>query len=214
MSETESRTLGALLFPGFELLDLYGPLEMFGSIGPELRIATVAEQPGPVRSTPGVETVAAHGYGDCPALDVLLVPGGIGTIQQSQNEACLDFLRRKAGEAECTLSVCSGSQLLAAAGLLDGRKATSNKLFFDLVTAGAEKVDWIREARWVEDGPFVTSSGVSAGTDASLAVIERLFGPERAQRIAVYTEYEWQRDPSRDPFAKYLNQGNVAELGS
>ena len=109
------------------------------------------------------------------------------------------------------MSVCSGSALLARAGVLDGRRATSNKMFFDLARGQSEKVDWVTEARWVEDGPFVTSSGVSAGTDMALAVIERLYGRERAEQVAILTEYEWQRDADRDPFAKYLNR--AAELG-
>ena len=79
MSETKVRTLGAILYPGFELLDLYGPLEMFGSVGPELEIATVAESAGPVASTQGPKTVADYGFGDCPPLDLVLLPGGIGT---------------------------------------------------------------------------------------------------------------------------------------
>ena len=70
------RTLGAVLYPGFELLDLYGPLEMFGSLEKEIRVVTVAEQKGPVASTPGVETVARHDFADCPPLDLILLPGG------------------------------------------------------------------------------------------------------------------------------------------
>lgn len=207
-----ARTLGAVLYPQFELLDLYGPLEMFGCLGDELEIVTVAEKPGPVASTPGVETVAHFGFDTCPPLDLLLLPGGIGSMREMQNPALLDFLREQTPRAEVAMSVCSGSGILAAAGVLAGRKATSNKLFFDLVIGGTRDVDWVREARWVEDGPFVTSSGVSAGTDMALAVIARLYGVERAEQIAVMTEYEWQRDADRDPFARYLNQGDLSLL--
>ena len=203
---TQPRKLGAVLYPQFELLDLYGPLEMFGSVGPEIEIVTVAQEAGPVASAQGPETVATHGFADCPALDLILLPGGIGTLAELQNEAMLDFLRTRAPQAEVTMSVCSGSALLAKAGLLDGRRATSNKVFFSLASDQSEKVDWVTEARWVEDGPFVTSSGVSAGTDMSLAVIANLFGRERAEKITVITEYEWSTDPTRDPFAQYLNR--------
>ncbi len=212
MTDSTRRTLGAVLYPQFELLDLYGPLEMFGCIGPELEIVTVSDAPGPVASTPGVETVARHGYGDCPALDLILLPGGIGSLAQNGNPALLGFLKERAPRAEVTMTVCSGSGILAATGLLDGRRATSNKLFFDLITQPAAGVDWVREARWVEDGPFVTSSGVSAGTDMALAVIARLYGKERAEEIAVIAEYEWQRDAARDPFIEHLNQGDLARL--
>ena len=155
------RTLGAVLYPGFELLDLYGPLEMFGSLEKEIRVVTVAEQKGPVASTPGVETVARHDFADCPPLDLILLPGGFGTIRELGNAALLDFLRKRAASAEVTMSVCSGSALLARAGLLDGRRATSNKIYFQLARSQSDKVDWVTAARWVEDGPFATSSGVS-----------------------------------------------------
>lgn len=209
---TAARTLGAVLYPQFELLDLYGPLEMFGCVGDELKIVTVAENPGPVASTPGVETVAHYGFDDCPPLDLLFLPGGIGSMREMANPALLAFLRARAQRAELTISVCSGSGILAAAGVLEGHKATSNKLFFDLVVGETTGVDWVREARWVEDGPVVTSSGVSSGTDMALAVVARLYGLERAQQIAVLTEYEWHRDADRDPFAQYLNQGDLTLL--
>jgi putative intracellular protease/amidase len=200
------RTLGAILYPGFELLDLYGPLEMFGSLAEQVRIATVAEQKGSVASTPGVETVAHHDFSDCPPLDLILLPGGFGTIAQLANTALLDFLRKRAAAAEVTMSVCSGSALLARAGLLDGRRATSNKIYFQLARSQGDKVDWVTAARWVEDWPFVTSSGVSAGTDMALAVISKLFGPAVAEELAIQTEYTWHRDADRDPFAQYLDR--------
>jgi transcriptional regulator GlxA family with amidase domain len=100
-------------------------------------------------------------------------------------------------------SVCTGAALLARAGLLDGRRATSNKLSFKWVTEQGPAVEWIlRQARWVEDGKFATSSGVSAGIDMTLALIAKLAGAESAERIAIRMEYEWHRDPSWDPFAK------------
>ena len=210
-------TLGAIFYEGFELLDVYGPLEMFGSVGPELRIVTVAETAGPVASFQGPKTLAEYGFGDCPPLDLILLPGGFGTIEQLANDALLEFLRTRSTEARITMSVCSGSALLAKAGLLDGRRATSNKQFFSLATAQGEKVDWVTEARWVDADQFVTSSGVSAGMDMALAVIERLFGSERAESIAVLTEYEWHRDSTRDPFVKYLDQASLeafSETGS
>jgi putative intracellular protease/amidase len=209
MPQSAARTLGAVLYPGFELLDLYGPLEMFGSLEQEIRIVTVAEHKGPVASTPGVETLARHDFQDCPALDLILLPGGFGTLAQLGNAALLDFLRKRSAAAEVTMSVCSGSALLARAGLLDGRRATSNKLFFQLARSQSDKVDWVTQARWVEDGPFATSSGVSAGTDMALAVIARLYGKERAEKIAILTEYSWHRDAKVDPFAQYLDQAGA-----
>jgi putative intracellular protease/amidase len=214
MSEQAARTLGAILYDQFELLDLYGPLEMFGSLGPELQIVTVAEKAGPVASAQGPATVAAHDFASAPQLDLLLLPGGIGTLAQLGNAALHEFLRARSRRAEATLSVCSGSAILAKAGLLDGRRATSNKQFFSLATSQSDKVDWVERARWVEDGPFVTSSGVSAGIDMALAVIAKLYGRERAELIANLTEYEWHTDPARDPFHKFLNQAAATLAGA
>ncbi|MDP2971554.1 MAG: DJ-1/PfpI family protein [Deltaproteobacteria bacterium] len=202
-------TLGAVIYENFELLDLFGPLEMFGNIVPGIKIVTVAEQPGSVRSAQGPKTIAEYGFRECPRLDLILLPGGIGTMKQLHNAAMLEFLKDRSLSTEVTMSVCSGSAILAKAGLLDGRRATSNKQFFRLATSQSDKVKWIAEARWVEDGPFATSSGVSAGIDMALAIIARLFGRERAQLIANLTEYVWQDDPNRDPFYKFLNQGKV-----
>ena len=213
MPDPKPRTLGAILYPRFELLDLYGPLEMFGCLGPALQIVTIAEQAGPVASTPGPATVAEHSFASAPPLDLLLVPGGLGTFPQLQSEAMLAFLRERVPGAEVAMSVCTGAALYAAAGLLDGRRATTNKQFFSLTCASGPRTDWVKEARWVEDGPMVTSSGVSAGTDMALAVIARLWGSSAAQQIADITEYEWQRDPARDPFARFIDHARLAVEG-
>jgi len=199
--------LGVALYQNFELLDVYGPLEMFGGLGDEVQIITIAATPGPVASTQGPETVARESFASAPKLDLLLVPGGIGTVATLDDQAYLDFLRARAPDAQVVMSVCSGSALLAKAGLLDGKRATSNKMFFSLATSQSDAVQWVEAARWVTDGKMVTSSGVSAGTDMALAVIADLFGLERAEQIAAYTEYQWHRDADTDPFVVYLNRG-------
>lgn len=213
MSESNRvRTLGAILYEDFEPLDLYGPLEMFGLLAPELQIVTVAEESGAIALFAGVKTLAEFGFNGCPPLNLILLPGGIGSARQVENSALLDFLRERTQSAEITMSVCTGSAILAKAGLLDGRRATSNKQLFKHATEQSDKVHWVAEARWVEDGPYVTSSGVSAGTDMALAVISRLYGRERAEQIAAFTEYSWQSDPDQDPFHKYLNHVDLQQL--
>ena len=202
----EKLTLGAIFYENFELLDVYGPLEMFG-IMDKVDVITVAEKAGPVKSTQGPKTLADYGFDDCPPLDLILLPGGIGTIPELNNEAMLSFLRERSASAKYTMSVCTGSALLAKAGLLDGRKATSNKLYFSLATMQSDKVEWVEEARWVVDGPMVTASGVSAGTDMALGVIAELFGQQTAEWACMVSEYEWNSDAAHDPFVKYLNQG-------
>ncbi len=204
-SDKKTLTLGAILYNGFELLDLYGPLEMFGNLKPQVEILTVAESVGPVASFQGPQTIADVDYQTCPPLDLILLPGGFGTIQELENQAILSFLKERVPSANVTMSVCSGSWLLAKAGLLDGRRATSNKFYFKMATQQSDHVQWVSEARWVEDGPVFTSSGVSAGMDMSLAVIASLFGEDKAMEIANYTEYVWNKDPEEDPFHQYLN---------
>ncbi len=202
-SPLKTRTLGILLYPRFELLDAYGPAEVFGNLPGKLKVVMVAEHAGPLASSQGPRGMADHGFEDCPPLDLILVPGGFGTIAELKNPKLLDWLRTRAEAAELVMSVCSGSSLLAGAGLLDGRRATSNKQYFSFATTRAPGVTWVKEARWVDDGKFVTSSGVSAGIDMSLHVVQRLFGEETAQRIANATEYQWHRDANQDPFAKF-----------
>jgi transcriptional regulator GlxA family with amidase domain len=204
-SNKDNFTLGAILYDGFELLDLYGPLEMFGNLKPRIEIITVAEKAGPVSSFQGPQTVAEFAYQNCPPLDLILLPGGFGTIRELDNPAMMSFLKERIPSAKVAMSVCSGSWLLAKAGLLDGRKATSNKAYFKMATQQSDQAEWISEARWVEDGAMFTSSGVSAGMDMALAVIASLFGEKKAEDIATYTEYVWNKDSSRDPFHPYLN---------
>ncbi len=200
--EPEQRTLGVLLFPGFELLDAFGPLEMWGNLKGKVNVVTVAAKAGNVKSSHGPSTVADFGFQDCPKLDLVLVPGGFGVLPVLQQKKTLEWLRTTADEAELTMSVCNVASLLAAAGILDGRKATTNKAYWALATAPGQKVQWVKHARWVDDGDVVTSSGVSAGIDMSLHVIQRLYGEKAAERLAAATEYEWHRDPSWDPFAE------------
>ncbi len=200
-------TLGVILYPTFEPLDVFGPVEMFMSVpGNLLKVVFIAEKAGPVeagtQSQKGPKVYADFGYDDAPKLDIILVPGGFGTIPQLQNEKTLAFIRERSAQAQITTSVCSGSAILAKAGVLDGKKATSNKAYFDsMIVANGPKTEWIRQARWVEDGKLITSSGVSAGIDMALAVIAKLWGMEMAEGIAKGTEYVWSKDPSNDPFA-------------
>jgi len=204
--------VGVLLYPNFELLDVFGPLEMFATLGhARARIHMIAAQPGTVPSAMagdgpfGPQVMADYGYADAPALDILLVPGGFGTVPALSDTALLGFIRERATTTPVVASVCTGSALLARAGVLDGHRATSNKQFFDLARSQSDRVEWIEAARWVDDGHVVTSSGVSAGMDMALALIERLVGKDAAEQVAIATEYTWHRDADRDPFVTHLN---------
>ena len=204
------RTLGVVLFEGFELLDVFGPLEMFGLAADHFEIRLISETGGVVASRQGPKSVCDDSFQSAPAIDVLLVPGGIGTRHEVNNPVLLDWLNERSQLAELVSSVCTGSALLAKAGVLDGLRATSNKLAFAWASAQSEKVQWQQQARWVEDGKVFSSSGVSAGIDMALAVIAKLVSEQAAEDAANFAEYTWQRDADCDPFASVVGVSESA----
>jgi putative intracellular protease/amidase len=204
-----SMLLGTIFYNDFELLDAYGPLEMFGALGAKIDLVSIGEKVGHVRSSAGPKTVVEYDFTNAPDLDLILIPGGIGTITELENLALISFLQERCPQSQVTMSVCTGSALLAKTGLLDGLAATSNKMFFELARSQSVNVDWRESARWVDAGQYVTSSGVSAGIDMALAVIERIYGTDLADMVMNYTEYERHRDADQDPFAHLLNQGEL-----
>jgi transcriptional regulator GlxA family with amidase domain len=199
--------LGVVLFPDFELLDVYGPLEVLGHLKHDFEVHMVGPATGPVASVQGPRTVADHGFDDAPALDMLLVPGGLGTRREVENERFLGWLRQRAATASLVTSVCTGSALLARAGILDGQRATSNKRAWEWVVSQGPKVRWVRQARWVEDGKFWTSSGVSAGIDMTLQLVASRLGRDAAEDAAWRIEYTWHRDADVDPFVAPRSKG-------
>ena len=207
---TCKRTLGVVLFEGFELLDVFGPLEMFGLAADHFEIRLIAETGGVVASRQGPKSVCDDSFQSAPAIDVLLVPGGIGTRHEVNNPVLLEWLNERSKQAELVSSVCTGSALLAKAGVLDGLRATSNKLAFAWASAQSEKVQWQQQARWVEDGKVFSSSGVSAGIDMALAVIAKLVSEQAAEDAANFAEYTWQRDADCDPFASVVGVSESA----
>lgn len=197
----KQREVGILIFEGFETLDVMGPVELFGMHPDAFALHFVAAATGQVKTAQGQLVVAERDFDQAAHYDVVLVPGGIGTRQAVQDRALLDWIIRMAAESEILTSVCTGSGLLAKAGVLDGKNATSNKMSFGWVKEQGPKVNWIDQARWVEDGKIFTSSGVSAGMDMTLAMIARLLGEEAAVDAARRSEYSWHRDANDDPFA-------------
>jgi putative intracellular protease/amidase len=196
------KTIAALVFPGFETLDYFGPIEFLGGFGRETEIITVAKGSEPVPSSHGQRIVVDRSIFEKNDYDLLFIPGGDSALIEGKDEALLQWLREASANAERVMTVCTGSVLLGMTGVLDGRKATTNKIDFMSTVHLAPRVDWVKEARWVEDGKFFTSSGVSAGMDMALAVMANLFGMEMADRLALGCEYEWHKDANRDPFAK------------
>ena len=195
-------SIAALVFHEFELLDLFGPLEMFGMYPESFDISIVGQSSDLVASTQGPAVAVDNTFNPARQFDILLVPGGRGTRREVSNRPLLDWLIAQAADAAWVTSVCTGSALLAAAGLLENRRATTNKNAFNWVAGHGSNVEWVKQARWVEDKNYFTSSGVSAGIDMSLAVIAAILGQEQAQQAANRTEYDWHKDPDWDPFAQ------------
>lgn len=204
MTPETTVSIGAVLFTEFELLDVYGPLEMFGLLEQRAKITVVGQQKGAIVSSCGVSGFSDATMTEAAGFDILLVPGGVGIRHQLNSPVFLTDLRRLAEGAKIVCTVCTGSALLAKTGLLDGKKATTNKRVFKAIAAMAPKVNWLAEARWVEDEKFFTSSGVSAGMDMALAAIAKLFSTDVALQIAARAEYEWHRDNSWDPFSRLV----------
>ncbi len=195
------RRVTGLIFDGFELLDLFGPMEMFGLLPEQFELELVAEAAGPVASSAGLQAHATRHLSAVSRTDILLVPGGPGTRSLVTHQPLLDQIARLSSGAEYTLAVCTGSALLARAGVLDGRRATTNKAAFHWVAAQGSDVHWEKQARWVEDGTILTSSGVSAGMDMALAAIALMHGRAVADDVAKIAEYTWHEDAGTDPFA-------------
>ncbi|GGQ47074.1 DJ-1/PfpI family protein [Streptomyces mutabilis] len=181
--------IAVVLFDRFTALDAVGPYETLGRL-PDAETVFVAERAGPVRTDTGnLALTADRTLADVPAPDIVVVPGGPGQSSQMENETLLDWLRTADGTSTWTTSVCTGSLLLAAAGLLEGRRATSHWLALDfLARFGAEATG----ERVVIDGKYVTAAGVSSGIDMGLTLLGRIAGDDHARAVQLLTEYDPQ----------------------
>ncbi|MFF3409473.1 DJ-1/PfpI family protein [Streptomyces sp. NPDC002742] len=181
--------IAIVLYDRFTALDAVGPYETLGRL-PDADTVFVAERTGPVRSDTGrLALTADKSLAEVPHPDIVVVPGGPGQSAQMDNRVLLDWLRAADATSVWTTSVCTGSLLLAAAGLLDGRRATSHWLALDqLERFGAESTG----ERVVFDGKYVTAAGVSSGIDMGLTLLGRIAGDEHAQAVQLLTEYDPQ----------------------
>jgi transcriptional regulator GlxA family with amidase domain len=182
---------GVLVFADAEELDFVGPWEMFAmwkkvADGPE-NCLVVAESMAPVACAKGLSVNPHASFEDCPPLDVLLVPGGQGTRKEVGNPMLVDFVARQARNCHSVLSVCTGSFILHAAGLLSGRRATTHWGSLDRLRALGDVE--VVEQRWVRDGNVWTAAGVSAGIDLALAFIASTAGEDAAGKVQMAAEY-------------------------
>lgn len=196
------RRISVLLFDGFELLDVFGPVELLSRLPDSFSVTLIGSLAGPIRSSQGTEIVATVGYADAVTPEIVMVPGGMGTRRLIEDAEFLSWLASWSEGAELVTSVCTGSALLAAAGLLEGYRATSNKRAFTWVSGHGQDVTWVQRARWVKDRNRWTSSGVAAGMDMTAALIASLVGPQSATDAAREIELEIHPDPGWDPFAQ------------
>ncbi|KDO18149.1 hypothetical protein SPRG_16356 [Saprolegnia parasitica CBS 223.65] len=202
-------TVGVLLFDGYTIMDVAGPLQLFDMLPDVFDTVTISQHAGTMWTNPpmaGTPMVASHSFESAPRIDILLLPGGLGTDVFAKDPAYLAFVRARAESATYILSVCTGSSFLAASGLLDGKRATTNKLAFQHIQSfGSSAIQWVKQARWVVDGNIWTSSGVTAGIDMAAAFLTSVVGTERVKPILELIEYVPSTNESHDPFS-YLTE--------
>jgi transcriptional regulator GlxA family with amidase domain len=204
----EKWNVGILIFDDVEILDFAGPFEVFSRTrlqpGAESRrsedsapfhVFTVAKTAAPIRTTGGLRVIPHYGFADAPRVDLVVVPGGWGTRTLLQDAETLDWIRRAAAGARKVTTVCTGSLLLAKAGLLEGRHATTHWGALDTLDSLKAGVTVEREYRVVDDG-VITSAGVASGIDMAFYVVETLFGREVADETAHYVEYRRDGKPA------------------
>lgn len=192
--------VAVLLFEDFETLDVFGPVEIFGILKENYRVSFYSLEGGVVKNSHGVSVVTENLADIKSGVDIFLIPGGWGTRPEVNNIVLTDLIREISKACKFVFTVCTGTALLARTGLLDGRKATSNKRAFDWVMTQGPKVNWIKKARWVVDGHFYTSSGVSAGMDMVLGFLQDMHGTDFAMDAANRIEYNWNRNKDEDNF--------------
>jgi putative intracellular protease/amidase len=191
-----------LLFEDFETLDVFGPVEILGRLKGKYQISFYSMLGGLVKNSHGVSILTENMDEIKSGVDILLIPGGHRTRKEVNNIQLIDRIRTISQLSKFVLTVCTGSALLAKTGLLDGKKATSNKRAFDWVTTQGENVNWIRKARWTKDEKFYTSAGVSAGMDMTLGFLNDMHGLEFARKTAFEIEYDWTENMEEDHFYK------------
>lgn len=188
-----------ILFDNFEVLDVFGPVEVIGKLPKHYAIKYFSQNGGLVisRQDTRIETLSfskiSHG-------GVSLIPGGMGTRTLVNDVQFINDIKDIAENSDYVLCVCTGSALLAKTGLLDNRNATTNKMAFNWVKSNGINVKWDKNARWVVDGKYYTSAGVSAGIDMALGYVADVHGLDMAIEIANYIEYDWNRNKKDDKF--------------
>lgn len=188
------KNAGIFIFNDIELMDFAGPFEVF-SVANELEKYTLcntftfAENKDSVTSVNGLKVIPDYSFENCPGINILIIPGGVGTVQLLDNSTVLDFLLSAHRKSEITFSVCSGARILAKLGLLDGLRYTTHHEVFDDIQSLAPRGIPVHDVRFIDHGKLMTSAGISAGIDLSLHVIGKLFGQSCEEKTRAYMEY-------------------------
>lgn len=193
--------VGILIFDQVEVLDVTGPFEVFSvtrinetrrfdDISP-FRIILIAESLDRVSAIGGLRLTPDVTLDECPELDLLLVPGGLGTRREVQNTTLVKWISSKASRTSLTASVCTGSSLLGKAGLLDGREATTHWRAFDFLYSCAPNAHIKKDVQFTLNEPIFTSAGVAAGIDLALRIVSHFFGSKIGQATARHMEYPY-----------------------
>lgn len=186
-------TIGVVFFDDTEELDAIGPWEVFTmarQFDDGLKVVSVSQNGGTVRCSKGLRIEMDHSFADAPALDVMLVPGGMGTRREVDNPAILEWIAKTAPGCQWVTSVCTGSLLLTAAGPAAGKRVTTHWGFIEALRARGEAGEVLEQVRYVRDGNVVTAAGVSAGIDMALWLVGQLYSPARAREVQKYMEYD------------------------
>ncbi|MEM8634061.1 MAG: DJ-1/PfpI family protein [Pseudomonadota bacterium] len=177
--------IGFLLFPEVTQLDFTGPLQFLSRL-PGSETSLIAKSLDPIKTDTPMQVLPTHTFGSAPKLDLLCVPGGFGTAAAIADTETLEYVRKAGAEAQYITSVCTGALILGAAGLLEGKNATTHWAYCDLLElCGATHID----ARVVQDGNTFTGGGVTAGIDFALTVIAAIHGDDVAQTFQLGFEY-------------------------
>ncbi|KAF2095948.1 class I glutamine amidotransferase-like protein [Rhizodiscina lignyota] len=206
---------GMLLFPGFQALDVFGPLDCLNILSQshKMNLSIISQTRGSVSTEPPESTglnvlqsfnqhvLATHSTDDDAPVDVLLIPGGLGLrAPEAELAPYVEYIKKVGPRCQYIITICTGAPLLAKSGVLDGKRATTNKAAWRF-TAWGPKTDWIARARWVQDGNIWTAAGVSAGIDVTLAWIGTVYGEETATAVSNRMEYRRATDSTDDPFS-------------
>ncbi|MDZ4718023.1 MAG: DJ-1/PfpI family protein [Roseiflexaceae bacterium] len=196
--ETRKRSVAILIFDDVELLDFAGPFEVFSSArdmhgdhGRIMDVFAIAETAAPIRCRNGLVVQPEHTLETCPPFDILVVPGGAGTIAVVQRPNVIDWIRQRTTEIELLTSVCTGSFVLAKVGLPAGTPVTTYWESIAQLRAAYPELEVREDSRWVDAGPIITGAGVSAGIDMALYILSKLYGADVARTTAIGIEYDY-----------------------